>query len=368
MGAEGQIQLSKLLFTLNWEDGLSDETAIGPMAGKRLFCISSGGCNAIGFLRFAPDRIDSLDINPAQTWLIELKQAAFRRLDHPAMLAFLGLRPHPDRVKTYRNELTRDLSAEARNFWDANQALIEKGILFQGRFERFIRLAALFIRLLQGPAKTRRAFELEGPEEQARFFDEHWNNRRWRFLMDTLFNKKRLAKRGLNADYFTFDDGSRSFSESFQRRARHAFTELPVKDNHFLALYLLGSYLNEDAVPEYLKEENFEAIKRNIDRLHPVTGDAKYWLEGQPEGEIDGFALSNICELMDLQDTHKLFTEIARTGSEGARLCFRNLMVPREVPGELAPFVRKDEELSVAIAAADRSFIYGKVAAYRVFK
>ena len=74
-------------------------------------------------------------------------------------------------------------------------------------------------------------------------------------MFNILFNKRMLAKRGLVADYFHFDDGSKSFAESFYNRSKKAFRNLPVKGNYFLSLYLLGKYSNHNEVPVYLKRK-----------------------------------------------------------------------------------------------------------------
>ncbi|QMU28169.1 DUF3419 family protein [Adhaeribacter radiodurans] len=364
---KGQVQLSKLIFTHNWEDPAMDERALQIKADDTVFTITSGGCNTLGFLRFNPRQIYCVDINAAQTYLMELKQAAFRYLDYEELLAFLGLRHHPKRSLIFR-KLISDLSPEARSFWLNNNSLIEKGIIMNGRYERFVKIASWLLRTLQGYGKTKRLFGLKTLEEQKKLYDTEWNNGRWQWIFKTLFNKKRLAKGGLDGDYFHFDDGSASFSESFHKRAGHAICDLPVQTNYFLALYLLGHYQNEKSIPAYLQQENFNVIKKNIDRIHPVTADSKYWLEVQQDNLFDAMALSNICELMDKADTHKLFSEVLRTSKPGARLIFRNLMIPREVPENLQSNIIQDSDLSKEIQFQDRSFVYGKVAAYTIVK
>ncbi len=71
---------------------------------------------------------------------------------------------------------------------------------------------------------------------------------------------------------------------------------------------------------------------------------------------------------MDDGDTHKLFSEVIRTAKPGAKIIFRNLMIPREVPADLQSVIVKDEALSKQLQFEDRSFVYGKVAAYNVQK
>jgi S-adenosylmethionine-diacylglycerol 3-amino-3-carboxypropyl transferase len=362
-----QIQLQKLLFTQNWEDPASDLRAMQIQPGEVVAAITSGGCNMLGFLLKDPSMLYGVDINGSQNWQMELKMAAIRRLDYPAFLAFLGLSPSAERLETYE-WLRPDLSAEAQVFWDAKKSIIKKGFLSNGRFENFVKLAGKLVAFVQGRRRVRRLFEEKTPEEQRQYYDEVWDTRRMRFIFGLLFNKRILARRGLNADYFHFDDGSSSFAESFYKRLRKAVRDIPLAGNYFASMYFLGKYRQLDEAPDYLLPQHFDAIRQRLARIRLVTMDAKEWLASLPDNSIDCFALSNICELMSLDDTERLFRQVVRTAKPGARICFRNLMIPREVPDVLKMNIEKDELLSRDLLATDRSFVYSKVAAYRVKK
>ena len=117
-------------------------------------------------------------------------------------------------------------------------------------------------------------------------------------------------------------------------------------------------------MPDYLKKENLPLVRDRLDRLEIVTADAQSWLGRQPSASIDAFSLSNICELMSAQETVRLFTEVARTAKRGARVCFRNLIVPRDVPESLQSRIVLQEALSAELLARDRSFVYSRVQAY----
>jgi S-adenosylmethionine-diacylglycerol 3-amino-3-carboxypropyl transferase len=364
---KGQVQLSKLIFTHNWEDPIADEKALRIKKGDKVFAITSGGCNALGFLRFEPSLVYCVDINPAQTYLMDLKKTVIRMLDQDQAWKFLGLTPYRKRLELYER-LRSELPPDAKSFFDARLNLVSKGILMNGRYERFVKIAGRIIRMIQGQSTTNQLFELSSLEQQQEFYKTIWNNRRWRWIFKAMFNKKRLAKKGLNADYFHFDDGTSSFSESFQKRAEHALTELPVQSNYFLSLYFFGKYKDNEHLPDYLKPQHFPAIKKNIHRIEAVTADSKFWLEKQPGDFFDAMTLSNICELMDEKDTYKLFSEVIRTAKPGARIVFRNLMIPREVPESLQHIIVKDKALSKQLQFEDRSFVYGKVAAYTIDK
>ncbi len=360
-----QVALSRLVFTQNWEDPESDHMALKIQSGDSILAITSGGCNVLGFLLFDPQIIHSIDINQAQSYLLGLKIAAIKTLSFEEFIAFAGLTPTEDRLKIYE-KLVPLLTSDARDFWDRNGKVLRSGFIMHGKFEGFIKLAATFLTLLQGKKRVLGLFGEKSKEEQEKYFDGVWNTRRFHLLFTVLFNKRMLARRGLVADYFHFDDGSKSFAESFYKRSRKAFRDIPITGNYFLSLYLLGKYRNHKEVPQYLQEENFEIIKSRIDRINIITAEAQNWLDGAPEESISCFALSNICELMSEKDTLRLFSAVKKTARPGARVIFRNLMIPREVPETLKDQIVKDENLSRFIYDNDRSFVYGKVAAYNV--
>lgn len=362
-----QVLLFKLVFTHNWEDPESDQAALKIKTGDSVMAITSGGCNVLGFLLFDPGVVYSLDINPAQSYLLELKIAAIKCLGFDEFISFAGLKECENRSDLYAR-IKPLLSKEALGFWNGRQKILSKGFIMQGKYERFIRLAGKFIKVLQGRKRVRGLFKEKTKEEQEVYFDKVWDTKRFHYLFKLLFNKRMLAKRGLVADYFHFDDGSRSFAESFYNRSRKAFRNIPIKGNYFLSLYLLGKYNNENEVPAYLKRENYDIIRSRVDKIKIITADAQGWIDSMPGESIDCFALSNICELMSDKDTNRLFTGVARAARNNARVIFRNLMIPREVPDALNGQIVKDETLSRYIYDNDRSFVYGKVAAYTIGK
>jgi len=362
-----QVSLYKLVFTHNWEDPESDHAALKIKSNDAVLAITSGGCNVLGFLLSDPEVIYSIDINPAQSYLLELKIASIKCLNFDEFISFAGLKENNSRVTLY-NRMKPFLSKEALEFYDGQQKLLTEGFIMKGKYERFIRLAGKCINLLQGKKRVQGLFREKSKAEQEIYFDTVWNTKRFRYLFHILFNKRILAKRGLVADYFQFDDGSKSFAESFFNRSKKAFRNIPIKGNYFLSLYLFGKYSNEKEVPVYLKRENFELIKSRVSRIKIITAEAQGWIDTMPDGTIDCFALSNICELMSEKDTFRLFSAVYRTARTEARIIFRNLMIPREVPEELKLRIIKDEPLSRNLYENDRSFVYGKVGAYLINK
>lgn len=362
-----QVDLNELIFTQSWEDPHCDQKAVQIGPGKRLMTITSGACNVLSFLAYDPEVIYAVDINPTQGHVLEIKMEAMRELDHAAFLQFLGLQPSPDRLEIY-GRIAKRMSPEAKVFWDARLDVVKEGFLGKGKWEEYTRRSGGMMRMLQGKRRVNGLFEPKSAEEQRAYFDKRWDTWRLRKAFDILYSKRRLAKRGLKDDYFHFDDGSKSFAENFYRRHRNVMREVPVIGNYFVSLYLLGRYRNLQEVPEYLDAQHYDTIKSRLDRVHNIIEDAKVWLESQAAGSIDLFALSNICELMSLEDTRRTFLSVLHAGKDGSRISFRNLMIPRVPPEDLGDQIVRDDALSKEILMGDRSFVYSRVDAYTLRK
>lgn len=362
-----QVKLFKLIFTLNWEDPEMDRKALKIEPGDAIMTITSGGCNTLGFLLQDPSTIYTVDINPSQSHVIELKIKSMKHLGFREFIEFTGLKPSGNRLEVY-SQIRNSLSKGAADFWDFNSSVIKRGFLINGRYERFVKFVGLFIKLIEGSRRINDLFIERNLEDQREFYEKEWNTKRTRTIFNLFFNKYVLARRGLKADYFQFDDGSNSFAESFFKRFSKVLRDVPVTGNYFLHLYLKGCYRSQQEVPDYLLEKNYDIIRSRLDRIHIITQDAKKWLAGMPDNSLNCLSLSNICELMSPDDTLTLFNEVIRTGFPDARICFRNLVIPREVPDSLTSKIIKDSKLSEEIFNRDRSFVYSKVAAYKLIK
>ena len=358
-----QVSLFSLLFGSSWEDPLADRRALAIRPGETLMTVTSGCCNTFALLLEDPAKVFAVDINPTQSHLFELKSAAIRHLDSDALRAFLGITPSTTRAATFQ-QLSRDLTPAALAYWQTQPKAIEKGVIHSGSFESFVRLFSKVVKLIQGKKRIDGLFACTTLPEQQAFYDAHWNTPQWRLLFKVLVSKRVMSRR-MKVDYFKFDDGSTSFADSFLLRAKRGVCDIPVQTNYFLPLYLTGRYRSPNVVPPYLLPENLPIVKSRLDRVENITAPAQQWLESQPPGSIDCFALSNICELMSPEETDRLFTAVAQAAAPNARIIFRNLMIPRAVPTHLEDRIALQEPLSQELLASDRAFVYSRVQTYK---
>jgi hypothetical protein len=55
-------------------------------------------------------------------------------------------------------QLREFLSPEAANFWDTNMHIISRGLIMNGRYERFVKLAGKLLQLLAGKEESKKIF------------------------------------------------------------------------------------------------------------------------------------------------------------------------------------------------------------------
>jgi S-adenosylmethionine-diacylglycerol 3-amino-3-carboxypropyl transferase len=344
----------RLMFTQSWEDPACDLAALRPQPGETIFAIISGGDNVFGLLLTDPARIIAVDLNPAQVHLLELKRAAFRRLTHAEMLTLLGVRAAAEPQRLYR-QLRTDLSPAARDFWDTRPEWFDQGLLVRGGFERYYAMCRALLRVVIGRRRLERLFTLRFDEQRA-FYVQEWDTWAWRALLRIACSKYVLGKR-LDPTWFAHAEVS-SFGRHFARLAEHAVAELPARSNYFLAQLFLGRYLDDDTVPDYLRQENFATIRGRLDRITPITADVCAAVAALGPQSVDCFALSNVFEYSPRVLFEQTLSALVRAARPGARFALRNLLAPRRL-AEHAEFT-VDAALSSALRDADRGFIYSR--------
>jgi S-adenosylmethionine-diacylglycerol 3-amino-3-carboxypropyl transferase len=94
-------RFTRLRYANCWEDADVLVRALAPLEGARCLSIASAGDNSFSLLAAGAAHVLAVDLSPTQIALVALKAAAFRGLDHGALLDFLGVRPSPDRRAVY---------------------------------------------------------------------------------------------------------------------------------------------------------------------------------------------------------------------------------------------------------------------------
>ena len=335
-----------------WEDARVLCAALRPRPGMRILSICSAGDNSLALLAEGADVV-AADLSTAQLACLDLRKAAFRRLEYQALLGFLGVKPSDHRLRTY-HQLEADLTQTSQEFWNQHRQQIAGGIIHAGRFEEYFRKFRTWVLPALHSKKTiAKLFEPRDSAARKQFWDDEWNNRRWRLLFRIFFSRFLLGRLGRDPEFFRYAQGP--ISERILRRTEHALTILPTHDNPFLHYIVYGSF--GETLPDYLLPEKFEAIRTGLDRLSFEHGSIEE-VGRSHGGDFDAFNLSDIFEYLEPDSSRRLYGELIELARPGARLAYWNTFVPRSCPVDLLDKVQPLKDVAHDLLQSDRAFFY----------
>jgi S-adenosylmethionine-diacylglycerol 3-amino-3-carboxypropyl transferase len=338
-----------------WEDADILCEALAPVArAARLLSIASAGDNVLALLTLAPAEVVAVDLSAAQLACLELRIAAFRRLDPDGVAAFLGATASRDRANVYRL-LRGDLGEDARAFWDSHAEDIAGGVLHAGRFERYFHTFRRWVLpWIHSRATVDALRQPRDAEAQRAFYRERWDTWRWRAMFRVFFSRFVMGRLGRDPAFFSHVEGA--VGARILERSRHALSEIPTTSNPYLTYIVTGNFAPE-ALPRYLRPEHHAAIRAGLDRVRLVMNG----IADAAAGTFAGFNLSDLFEYMDAGEHERTYARLAGAAAPGARLVYWNMLVPRGIPPALADRVQPLEALARALHARDRAWFYSRL-------
>jgi S-adenosylmethionine-diacylglycerol 3-amino-3-carboxypropyl transferase len=337
-----------------WEDADILLKALHVRNDGTYLSVSSAGDNTFSILSRQPALVIAADISPAQLACVEIRKVAFLTLSHEGLLEFLGVRAGSDRLGTY--ERIRDsLSEKSRLFWDDRRELIEGGIIHAGKFEHYFSLFRSYILpLIHSKQLVSDLLKPKDAEARADFYANRWDSLRWRILFRIFFSRTFMGRLGRDPEFFRYVEGD--VAARLLKRAEHALTTLPADSNPYLQFIVRGNF--QSALPFYLRKDNFEAIRSNLDRLAIFEGSVDEAIQAHPHIAFDGFNLSDIFEYVSYGEYVAGLGRIVRSARDGARLVYWNMLADRKSPPEFRDCLETLDELARELHLQDKAFFY----------
>lgn len=242
-----------------WEDSRLLAAALKP-AGRHCLSIGSAGDNSFALLAAGAASVTAVEMNAAQVACIELRKAAYLNLDHGGSLELSGSRPSARRAGLYQ-ACRGGLPEKTRVFWDSKMDAIANGIGSVGKFERYFEMfRKRVLPLAHGRKRVLALLEQRPPVERERFYNEVWNNRRWRWIFQIFFSRTVMGALGRDPQFFKYVEGS--VADRILARTRHALVVMDPSENPYLHWILTGT--RGASLPEALEQANFERIREAL--------------------------------------------------------------------------------------------------------
>jgi S-adenosylmethionine-diacylglycerol 3-amino-3-carboxypropyl transferase len=364
-----------------WEDPRVDLQALKLDAEARVLTISSGGCNALNYLLENPAAVTAVDLNRHHIFLLNLKIAALKFLpSHEDFFAFFGFGKSARTIENYEKFIAPELDPETRAFWETSSLLgrithgkrinfFKKGGLYEhSRNGYFLRFFHKFSHLLG--CRPEELLKAETPAEQEKLYEKYIAPFFDSFFIKAI-GKMPVTMFGLGIPPQQYDELKKDLAaggsviDVYKERTKRLAVDYPIYENYFAWQAFARKYdtENRQAVPEYLKAENYETLKKNAARIRTVIGSITDELKNQPAGTFNRFVFLDAQDWMNAETMTNLWQAIADKSEPGARIIFRTAgassPIETNLPAALHERFVYEEELSKELFKQDRASIYG---------
>ena len=353
-----------------WEDPRVDLQALKLDEDSRVLTISSGGCNALNYLLENPQSVTAIDLNRHHIFLLNLKIAALKTLPaYEDFFAFFGFGKGGKTIANYEKFIAPNLDEATRDFWDKKIKIFSSGGLYEhSRNGYFLRFFHSFSRLLG--CKPEEVLKAKTPAEQAALYEKYIAPFFDSFVIKTI-GKMPVTMFGLGIPPQQYDELKKdlavggSIIDVYKERAKRLAVEYPIADNYFAWQAFARKYDTENcqAIPEYLKAENYETLKRNARNIHTKIGSVTEEIKNQPFDTFNRFVFLDAQDWMNAEMMTDLWQAIADKGGKNSRIIFRTAGASSPIETNLPSGLREkfvyEEDFSKELFKQDRASIYG---------
>jgi S-adenosylmethionine-diacylglycerol 3-amino-3-carboxypropyl transferase len=353
-----------------WEDPRVDLQALKLDENSRVLTISSGGCNALNYLLENPQSVTAVDLNRHHIFLLNLKIAALKFLPaYEDFFAFFGFGKSEKTDEIYEKFIAPNLDDATKTFWNKKIKIFNNGGLYEhSRNGYFLRFFHKFSRLLG--CKPDEVLKAKTPAEQAELYEKYIAPFFDSFVIKTI-GKMPVTMFGLGIPPQQYDELKKDLADGgsiidvYKERTKRLAVGFPIADNYFAWQAFARKYDTESrqAVPEYLKAENYETLKRNAGKIRAKIGSVTEEIKNQPHNTFNRFVFLDAQDWMNAEMMTELWSAIAEKGKSGSRIIFRTAGVTSPIETNLPPDLREkfvyEKDLSKELFKQDRASIYG---------
>ena len=364
-----------------WEDPRVDIEALRLDGESRILTISSGGCNAMNYLVEGPEAVTAVDLNKHHIYLLNLKLAALKHLpDHDKFFAFFGDGKGENTGSDYLRYIRPHLDRDTRNFWESNT--LGGSVLYGDRIAFFANAGlydhsrnGYFLRFFHAMARAfgcrpEEILKARSLEEQTALYTKHIDPFFDTALIKTL-GKLPVTMFGLGIPPQQYDElkkdlgQGRTVIDTYRERTRRLACDYPIGENYFAWQAFARRYDTENrvAVPEYLKETNYDALKANAGRLDTKVGSATDVIRNGDTDKFNRFVFLDAQDWMNADQMTELWSAITEKAEPGSRIIFRTAggasPLEENLPADLLSKFHYEREISDRLFKQDRASIYG---------
>lgn len=324
------------LYTQSWEDPDADVPHLRTGPGDVCLTLTSGGCNSLALALHGAKAVYSVDCNPAQNALLELKQVAIRRLSYEDVWLLFGEGKHPGVERLFETELAPFLSQSALRFWRPRLRYFKDGLYYHGGMGKVVWGVGFLARVLGLKGVVQQLLDAPTLEAQRKIWDSTWIVRTLRAAPQPLvslisdiaavlfFNRITLwfgagvpVKQAalIRADSTHLSEYA---ARTFNGVAQHSHLRT---ENYFYYNCLAGKFA-KDNCPAYLRPEGFAKLKGGlVDNLNIVND---FFLPTLKARKYTKVILMDHVDWLDEATARQVASALAASVIPGGRVIWRS--------------------------------------------
>ena len=338
-----------------WEDAEILIEALDIKPTDNVLSIASAGENALSLLIKDPKNVYAIDLNENQIFCTELKKIAYKYLEYDECMELIGVFDSERRIDLYKT-IEKYLSKNTQDYFENNINVIHRGIIHCGKFENYFHIFGQKVLPLIHSKKVRQQLlEKKTKEERYTFYNKKWNNNRWNILFKIFFSRAVMGKLGRDKAFFRYV--SVNVPEHILQRTRYAITELDTSNNSYLHYIINSRY--DKVLPLAYREENFDIIKKNIDKLQILKESVETFINREDIDKVDKYNLSDIFEYMSEDDMVKIVEKMLEKSPKGSIIAYWNMLSDKRA-SKFIDKIEYKQDLSNDLLKRDKAFFYSK--------
>jgi betaine lipid synthase len=345
------------LYHQSWEDPDVDHKVLDISSSDVCLTLTSGGCNALNLLLKGAQEVVSVDVNPAQTALLELKCVAIKYLNYDDFWKMFGEGKHEDFNDIFDNKLAPFLSESSRRFWERKRHYFKDGLYYHGSMGKISKVIQLTSSLLGISDEIKNVVEAQTLEQQIAQFESLVKTVTFQSDVLNSYIEKIISMLALNRTVAWFaggvpkkqfqlikDDGTDILSYFKRCIINMLYSSHINSENYFYYNLFMGRYTKE-CCPAYLKQENFNALKDGL--IDNIRISSDFFLNELRQRKYDKVILMDHADWQSQKQTIELAKTLYDHVNHGGKIIFRSA-------GLIPPYVSHLQDVGFRVTCLDR--------------
>lgn len=350
------------LYTQSWEDPDADEAYLKIGPDDVCLTLTSGGCNSLNLCLQGAKAVYSVDCNPAQSALLELKKEGIKRLHYEDFWSLFGEGRHAKAEALFFRKLAPFMSQTSVKFWKNKLHYFKDGLYYHGGMGKVVSGLTLFSRWFGFKEQLNALAEAPTLEHQKLIWEHMLPIRIFHSLPQwaknmvvsttelALFNPcvmwlgAGVPKAQVNL--ITKQDATKMSCYAARVLDGIVKNSHLKSENYFYYNCITGSF-SRDNCPSYLKEENFEKLRGESGRINALHIVNSFFLPALYSRQYDVAILMDHVDWLTADQAKEVAVALGKQIRPGGRVIWRSAAVH-------PPYVEMIEDAGFLVRCVDR--------------